>query len=361
MPLRQPDPVQDTQRIYRRFRFGDLIELHMLDTRLQGREQQNGTGNTSPTRTLLGFPQFDWLIEGMDTSTARWQILGQQVMMGPLNVQPLTFLPPIYPNADQWDGYSGERKRLYDSVMARNISNMVVLTGDIHTAWAMDLPMVNYVGASGANSAGVEFVTTAVTSQSSPLPISISVIQSINPHIKFADLTRKGYLILDVNRQRTQGDFYFVSTISQIGATETLGASWFVNNGERFLRRANSGSVANPARVGVQAPLNPRFTGSQDTTVSIDLVAEDKSSVLLGIYPNPFMEQLQLHYTLQYDAEVSAMVVDMQGRTVWQWEGGQQPQGIHRQSLQPQGLSTGSYVLVLRLGKQQYQRILVKQ
>ena len=39
LPIRLPDPADD-QRIYRNFNFGDLLDIHMLDTRLEGRAEQ---------------------------------------------------------------------------------------------------------------------------------------------------------------------------------------------------------------------------------------------------------------------------------------------------------------------------------
>ena len=163
MPVRVPDPTVDSQRIYRKFRYGDLLDLYMLDTRLQARSEQSIVSAGDSGRTLLGEQQFDWLVTGMDTSTARWQVIGQQVAMAPLRA--LRWPTNVYINSDQWDGYRYERQRLYDSIDAMSINNMVVLTGDIHTSWANDLPLSGYNASTGANSAGVEFVATSFFSE----------------------------------------------------------------------------------------------------------------------------------------------------------------------------------------------------
>jgi alkaline phosphatase D len=87
-----PTRVAQADTIYRSFDFGNLLSLHMLDTRIVGREKQldyanffkttgfDGSGFTaavgSPTRQLLGSAQVSWLQQKMTTSTATWQVLG---------------------------------------------------------------------------------------------------------------------------------------------------------------------------------------------------------------------------------------------------------------------------------------------
>src|SRR5690606_8102644 len=97
LPIRPPMGDRHPQ-IYRSFRFGDLLDLHMLDTRVIGRDQQlqfasymDEQGNldartfaadmASPTRTLLGKSQREWLQQTLTESNAHWQLLGQQVLM----------------------------------------------------------------------------------------------------------------------------------------------------------------------------------------------------------------------------------------------------------------------------------------
>ena len=45
-------------------------------------------------------------------------------------------------NPGQWDGYPAERRRLYDLLRRTGwASNVAVLSGDIHSSWAADLPV----------------------------------------------------------------------------------------------------------------------------------------------------------------------------------------------------------------------------
>ncbi len=352
MPLRMPD-MQDTQRIYRKFRIGDLMDLYMMDTRLQGREEQDGH-NTSATRTLLGTQQRDWFLNSMDTSTARWQIMGQQVMFAPLRIQ-ITPFPAFYPNDDQWDGYPAERDIIQNFVLNESIDNFVVLTGDIHTSWANDIPTASYNSSTGAGSAGVEFVATSVTSQGSPLPVSQTIIQSQNPHIKYIDLTRKGYVLLDVNKDRTQGEYWYVSTISSRGGTEAYAQGWFVNNGERHLRQSAGPSIAATHISGIKAPSDPRCTIS--TSVSI---SDKKESVLLGVYPNPFNSEIILQFTIDKDVESAAIVYDALGREVARNDFGKLNAGLHELPFNLDRLNPGAYIIVVKMGNKQNQRKIIK-
>src|SRR5690606_26371750 len=125
-------------------------------------------------------------------------------------------------------------------ILDNNIQDVVFLTGDIHTAWSNDLPYdrSTYNASTGAGSVAVEFVCTSVTSGSGSIPVSASVVQSNNPHMKYIDLVQRGYILLDLNTSRVQSDHIHVTDITKPEYTATTSASWYVNAGERFLRQA---------------------------------------------------------------------------------------------------------------------------
>ena len=184
MPVRRSFIVRETSgaprwrdaNLYRRLVFGNLMTLHMLDTRQYRTDQprQFGTSGTplgdlqnflavqdfgltppldgNPNGTLLGATQKQWLLGGLQASTTKWNVLGQQVMMALNNFNsnfdgtpPNTIngVPAPVFNVDQWDGYATERGQLLGTVSqliaAQRNPNLVVLTGDIHSAWAHDL------------------------------------------------------------------------------------------------------------------------------------------------------------------------------------------------------------------------------
>jgi len=246
LPIRLPDPNDPSKR-FRDFSFGDLVDISMLDTRLYDRDEP-GSG-ADATRSLLGYEQRHWLYDNLSNSSAQWKLIGQQVMVAPLTI----FGIPV--NNDQWDGYPAERDSLFDHIFNNSIDNTVVLTGDIHTSWANDLPGSSYNSGTGAGSAGVEFVVTSITSASFPIPVGQNIIIAANPHMKYVDLTKKGYLILDVTTDAAQSDWFYVTDVtSSTFGSQGWGAGWKTNDGDNHLTIANSEAPA-----GNYPPLAPMF------------------------------------------------------------------------------------------------------
>lgn len=331
LPIRKPD-ANNSERIYRKLSYGGLFDLFMLDTRLIGRDEQ-GSGAAN-NRKLLGEVQFEWLMHEMQTSNAQWKIIGQQVMMAPL----LAF--GIAVNNDQWDGYPGERQALLQEITTKNINNVVVLTGDIHTSWANDVPFGSYNNSNldaVTGSAMVEFITTSITSQSLPLPLPLSLIQSQNRHVRWADLTRKGYFILDITSDKVQADYVFVSTIANQQFSTSFGAHWFVNNNERFLRQTNQATLPN-----AQAPLAPLLP------IPTSINEKNPLASLVGIYPNPFEDKLLLQFNLFEPQRVQLALSDLNGKIVWQYESELLNQGLHYLEIFPENINKGLYIFQLK-------------
>jgi len=310
IPIREQAPGSHT--IYRKLSFGNLADFIMLDTRLEGRDEQvsvsDQAGMQDPGRTILGTTQMQWFQSQLSQQHSLWKIVGQQVMIAPL------VLPVVgVVNTDQWDGYQADRNRVTDYVVNNNIENVVFLTGDIHTSWANDVPQagVSYNPNTGAGSAFVEYVATSITSPSSPFPVPVSVIQGTSPHIKYADLTQRGYLILDIDTQRAQADWVYVSSITAQNFTENYAASWYVKKGERFLRQA-SGPLTDYTNPAPFAPLT-----IDTSNVSVD---DFRNELQALIYPNPFEEQLLIRFYRQPETRVTTGLVDLLGKLVYRSE-----------------------------------------
>jgi alkaline phosphatase D len=263
MPIRSRSSFDD--KVYRHFRIGNLADLVMLDTRLHGRDMQAGfkTGESElpvtdpviadPSRTLLGVDQEQWLEQRLWNSKAhgtRWRILGQQVMMAQLS----STLGRTIINPDQWDGYPGARGRLYRHLIDNNIDNNIVLTGDIHSSWCADLTpnpwdVAGYDPASGKGVIGAEFVTPAV---SSPGPIAdpataavvAGQLKAVSPHLKYIDLSKRGYSVLDVNRERTQCEIYHVPTVDVRVDGENLAGVFVSESGNNVVRPGTSPAIS---------------------------------------------------------------------------------------------------------------------
>lgn len=272
MPVREP--AGDPRANYRAFAIGDLVDLYMLESRLLARPQQivatvsappplpaalqlfaDSGAVASEERTLLGAIQETWLGTQLRASQARWRLLGQQVMLGQLKVvgAPNALGTSLFLNPDQWDGYPRARDRLFDLLADHAIDNVVVLTGDIHSAWSLDLARdpnngLAYNPSTGAGSLAVELVATSVTSPGLAELASIqSAIPAANPHVKYVDLARNGYLLLDITPERLVGEHWFVDTIATASSVETFGAAFATADGENHLETtAQTVPRANP-------------------------------------------------------------------------------------------------------------------
>lgn len=229
MPVRENLQTK-LPRIYRTFAFGDLADLVMLDTRLVGRDQQvdrdDVKGIELPTRHLLGPAQEQWLAGELNESTkggTLWQVFGQQIMFAP---QALAGKPAI--NGDSWDGYRASRARVFDMIEQAKVKNLAVLTGDVHSSWVYDLPRSpfdNYDPKTGRGSLGVEIVGTSVTSPSNigsgpDGEKQIASLRAARPHLHYVDGRYRGYVIVDLTRDRLQADYFAVNNVEDRSSDE---------------------------------------------------------------------------------------------------------------------------------------------
>lgn len=257
LPVRSPDTAHPEQ-IYRSFRLGDLAHLIVLDSRLAGRDRPAGDGQRAVAiiearqRSLLGPDQWAWLRDELRSSSSRWQLLANQVMMAPLRVLDLPrglrwLVPGLVAggagvNAGQWDGYPGERAALFEFLAELGLSNVVVLSGDLHSSWAGELTLDPK---RQGRAVAVEFVTPSVTSRSfaeevaPPLPGTHAALRRLvatqNPHLRFFDLEGHGYLVVEVTARRVQADFWHVDSVAQRASGERLVARWMVRDSEARL------------------------------------------------------------------------------------------------------------------------------
>lgn len=340
LPLRYKNPLQKDE-IFRKVEYGDLCELFFLDTRLHGRDEQMGTTGTqvnSPSRTLLGADQFEWFTDGLKSSSAQWKIMVQQVMVAPLKVAGIAV------NEDQWDGYPAERRKLFDTISTYNIDNIVILTGDIHTSWASDIPDSNYNASTGAGALAVEFVAPGVTSPSE-LTFGAPVIQAANNHIKYVNLTENGYVILDINKSRAQADWFYVLTLDSADASVLSGQSLYANDGQSFLNAAGTVSVADSKLLNaMQAPQGPR---SCIPTLSIP--QPTSGAVILGVYPNPISDQFTIQYHLAQASDIEVSLISLDGKVVYQSSLGMKSAGLHQSFVTGLNkLSKGVFILELK-------------
>jgi alkaline phosphatase D len=248
--------------IYRRVRFGRLAELSMLDLRSYRSQQTSGTGVDDPARTITGDAQMAWLKDGLTSSTARWKLVGNSVMISRLDVAtlPAWLLGPLAKllgipsngfavNNDQWDGYNADRDELVAHLRAHNTRDVVFLTGDIHTSWANELVTRTTV----TDPAAAEFVVPSVTSDNVndfigvPAgivgPVGAGLIRALNPHVKWAELDNHGYGVLDLTPTRARMDWYHLRDRTSPTTSARWAAGWSVAAGSARLRK-ESGPLA---------------------------------------------------------------------------------------------------------------------
>lgn len=291
MPLRAPD-ASNLMKVYRSFDFGGLTALHMLDTRVIGRDKQvefaellnPATAATaqatlaSTSRTIMGSTQLQWLQCQLAASKATWQVLGQQVLMARIEfpVSILTHLnpdntspdalaagqkaitdyltakgtaaqapalltdaqkalldtklnPKLGYNLDAWDGYPVEREIVL-STAAKLGKKLVVLAGDTHNAWCSRLTLVNGTvvgqeyGTSSVSSPGFEEYLAAL-----PPAQTKQIFEGVVNDLRYADTSRRGFLLMNFTPTEAKGTFCFVSTVKSrtytVDATTTLNFS----------------------------------------------------------------------------------------------------------------------------------------
>lgn len=237
MPIRRPRLQKDPHRIYRRLNFGQLADLHMLDTRQYRDEQpanQTDESRHSEDRTITGEAQMRWLKSGLANSEAAWHLIGNQLMITPWDTGAVPF------NVDSWDGYTADRDELLGHIQENAIDNVVFLTGDIHTSWANDVPIEKDTYPV-TPSVAVEMVGPSVTSDNadeitgSPYrSTSVLLEQEVkadNPWVKYVELDSHGYSVVDVTKDRLNVDWYFISERTDPQATQEFAASWKVDAG----------------------------------------------------------------------------------------------------------------------------------
>ncbi|MGD1469550.1 alkaline phosphatase D family protein [Vibrio harveyi] len=252
--------------IYRQFSLGDLINLMMLDTRLVGRDQpldyfslnaptMDAIGglvaqSRSADRELLGTEQLAWLMNAFNSQDAKWNVLGQQVLMSRMELPSSVMLAmfqlfnvtdeqkmdallavnsaisnyladpssdtiKLPYNLDAWDGYYVERERVYEIAKASE-GHFVCLAGDTHNAWTSELKDVSN------NPVGVEFATSSVSSPGleeylALEPVAIAQMEYTLPHLvselQWTDIKQRGFMRVTFTPEKAQSTWYMLSSV----------------------------------------------------------------------------------------------------------------------------------------------------
>jgi alkaline phosphatase D len=113
--------ADEPERIYRAFRWGQALELFLLDVR-QYRNPKR--------RTMLGQAQKEWLLEQVARSPAIFKFIA-------------TAVPMAGGGRDRWEGYATERTEILRYLQEKKISGVVFLSADLHCAAITRIPKGN--------------------------------------------------------------------------------------------------------------------------------------------------------------------------------------------------------------------------
>lgn len=239
-PLRAWRTQGTATRLYDRWCFGDLAEIHLLDGRQYRSEPACATPRTrgghlvAPDcpglrevgRSMLGQAQERWLLEGFRQNRTRWNLVAQDLLLAPLRQRLPNGDPARW--TDGWDGYPATRERLLAAMADSRLANPVTLGGDIHSFWVNDLhrdpedersPLV-----------ASEFVGTSITSNG-PDYASFQALLPENPQVRLFDSRQRGYLALELTRDRLQVDLRTISDRTRPDAERGTRASFVVAAG----------------------------------------------------------------------------------------------------------------------------------
>ena len=239
-------PIRDnpTQRLYRSFNYGDLADIIMLDTRIDGREEQFpaivAPEDAPFPENILSAEQEAWLKERLSLSTARWRVIGNQVMVSLLQVNNLDGTRGII-NTDLWQGYPEGRARVLSHIRDNDFGNTVFVTGDIHSSWAMDVTVDadSYESSTREGSIAGEFVAPGITAPNDP------ALQSFNPDaflpvVRYVETLSRGYFVLEVQSDKVQADWYLLDGVAEGEGNESLVASWAMLDGQSYVTEMDS-------------------------------------------------------------------------------------------------------------------------
>ena len=232
LPLRRASrPRGPAMRLHRRFEYGDLARVMLLDTRQHRSPQAPGPRlqrlsreARDPSRTMLGRAQERWLQESLATSTATWNVVGQQIYLAALD---LGEGEKRLVNVDKWDGYPAARRRLTGFLSEARPRNPVFLGGDVHAAMVNDITDgPDHDGPAVAS----EFLGSSVSSGKGNNPVFEAALAR-NPQVRYYDGRRRGYLSCTATPEQWRGDLWFVDAPLDAGSPVRLGASWALHDG----------------------------------------------------------------------------------------------------------------------------------
>jgi len=299
MPVRDPKPGRVRADIYRNFRFGDLVNLTCVETRLTARAEpiiiesyfddiiQEGGADKfredvlyDEGREMFGADQQDFIINALSqskTDGVPWRLLANQVIMGRLLTPDFTpyisedalekievvwpevreFLTlskynmPVYP--DSWDGYPVAREAFYAALETAGINDMLVLTGDAHEFWLNDLT------SEAGTKVGMEVVTSSVSSETLTAYLGDGtadhnlLLTKENPDARYYNALRCGFIDLTLNPKQ--------AVIRMMSVDTVLSRDYVLSKSAQFTVRKSGDTIKASSPKGLSLTQRALFHG----------------------------------------------------------------------------------------------------
>jgi alkaline phosphatase D len=200
-------------QLYASVPYSSLVQFQVLDTRQYRSPQvcprpERGGGNVvlasacperlDPAQSMLGARQEAWLGAELERSRARWNVIAQQTLMAQADRHRGDDDKAYW--TDGWDGYPKARERLLHSIAQARVRNPLVIGGDVHMAAVADL-RIDFDDP-GSPIVATELCGTSITSQG-PSYRTVETLLLKNPHLLYANGARRGYVTLDLTRERS--------------------------------------------------------------------------------------------------------------------------------------------------------------
>lgn len=224
MPVRTAQfPHPFGLQMFRRLDYGRLMRMHVLDTRSYRNDQlcekaysKNCRREDTDDTSILGRQQEAWLYDGL-AGDVRWNLIAQQVRVMPLmnsgTVDPL-------PLRDQWSGYGASRARLVEAIRARNLTNVVIASGDAHVHNVGMVPLRDE--APDGPAAATEFLATSISSDGDGAPQDTATLSyEGSPNLTLANAQR-GYHVFDIAPGEWRTDVKVLDRVQAPGGTLSL-------------------------------------------------------------------------------------------------------------------------------------------
>jgi len=335
----------DIGKAHRTLRFGDLAEVMLVDIEKFRNQDTLFPGEAS----ALGHEQRDWFLDRLGSSTAKWRICGSQKMFSGWYSEGVPTWLPV-PNDGEvfdrgsWDGFMAERDTILRFIEENGIDNFVMLSGDVHMSFAMDIsrdPRNSsvYDPATGNGSLGVEFIPTSISRGNFDeagvpaliVPAFETASNLINVHHRYVEFVQHGYGILDIRPDSTVAEWWY-SPILQMSGNETLAKSMTVGNRQNRWKRPSG-------------------------FVNTDIEEAGRERGGITVFPNPNTGTLHVAIPDGTAGNCAVRVVDATGREVMQ---AQHP-CADRITLSTAALRPGVYVVEVRAGGKTYRSPFIRE